>query len=644
VLLPIEFGDPKTWTQAEKNLNAEIQSLFEEAELRPFGDTLQRTGAIVHVMLKHPSVSFCGPDRDRSAISNADNQGHRTDEGYMDTRVHNTVTQVDKRTKFPPTGVPIFRDPSEADPSIQGTLHQEDEDGSGAASGAGQVSRRAENRYIYELRRRLKSNNIALAQGRDPSRFTGKESKSEALGPRRDRQISLLSSIDLQVQLSEVEATLEVNNPRVAAELRAFWTSSANSTWPADHSDRYEEKLKEKARDVQKMLDSHDPTSHNISVSRHNSLGANMPSEHESRQPSVPNPQSGEVAGSTIVPSACDHCPRQKKRCTHGGRLHGSDVTAPPPPSALPVPLSVSRDEDQPPAAAVSVKDDDRYGMSSSVDQFAGASRVTAHSTSVFAETKHRPIDHGGTTNATAPEFPPPSEFAQRPQRYKLLAGQPTGPTQSRKRSADLSSMSGAEGSKKARLNERVGQDTGRMGMDESAYQRWAEDHAQIPVAFGVARTPGARGNDSFEPAEMGLSCYTCGQIGHTTEQHDRTAKNATRRSLTYPFNEAHVKSQVVIRLTLEGHEGTQLVVFFEKHDRDHFLEKVKKRFCSKHVLSVTVSPNPTYDLPKKRKIGVDEAGNQAWDMVRSELIGLSRCLKGAYGSVEVNALVKYGG
>jgi hypothetical protein len=36
-LLPFAFGDPKTWTQAEKDLNADMKSLFEEAELRPSG-------------------------------------------------------------------------------------------------------------------------------------------------------------------------------------------------------------------------------------------------------------------------------------------------------------------------------------------------------------------------------------------------------------------------------------------------------------------------------------------------------------------------------------------------------------------------------------------------------------------------------
>jgi hypothetical protein len=133
VLLPFAFGDPKTWTQAEKALNADMKSLFEEAELRPFGDKVQRTGAMVHIMLKHPSVSFHGPDRDESAASNADNQG-------------------------------------------QG------EHSSRAPSAVSQVRRRAENRYIYELRRRLKNNNTALAQGQDPFRFAGKETNCETPG------------------------------------------------------------------------------------------------------------------------------------------------------------------------------------------------------------------------------------------------------------------------------------------------------------------------------------------------------------------------------------------------------------------------------------------------------------------------------
>jgi hypothetical protein len=37
VIPPFAFGDPKTWTQAEKDLNADMKSLFEEAELRPSG-------------------------------------------------------------------------------------------------------------------------------------------------------------------------------------------------------------------------------------------------------------------------------------------------------------------------------------------------------------------------------------------------------------------------------------------------------------------------------------------------------------------------------------------------------------------------------------------------------------------------------
>jgi hypothetical protein len=86
------------------------------------------------------------------------------------------------------------------------------------------------------------------------------------------------------------------------------------------------------------------------------------------------------------------------------------------------------------------------------------------------------------------------------------------------------------------------------------------------------------------------------------------------------------------------------MIEFSEEDDRARFVEKVGKRFRTKDILSVTIFPHSTYGLPKKRKIGVDQAGNQAWEITRSDLVDLSRCLKEAYGSVEVNALVKYGG
>jgi hypothetical protein len=245
-----------------------MKSLFEEAELRPFGDKVQRTGAMVHIMLKHPSVSFHGPDRDESAAF------------------------------------------------VQETPYQE-EHSSGALSAVSQVRRRAENRYIYELRRRLKNNNTALAQGQDPFRFAGKETNYETPGPRKDRQASLLRSIDFQVRLNDVGDALEVNDPHMAAALQGFWRSSANATWSADQSDRYEKKLEERAKDVQNLLDSHDRTSHNISAPPYDSPGENMPSEAESRRQSVLNPHSGGMTGSTTVPRACDDCRRQKKRCTH---------------------------------------------------------------------------------------------------------------------------------------------------------------------------------------------------------------------------------------------------------------------------------------------------------------------------------------
>jgi hypothetical protein len=200
-------------------------------------------------MLKHPSVSFYGPDRDKSAASNADNQGHSTDEGYT-----------------------MFGDRSEANHSIQDTPYQE-EDSSGAPSAVSQVRRRAENRYIYELRRRLKNNNTTLAQGQDPFRFAGKETNCETPGPRKDRQGSLLRSIDFQIRLNDVEDALEVNDPPMATVLQGFWRSSANATWSADQSDRHEKKLEERARNVQNLLDSHDRTSHNISAPPYNSLG-----------------------------------------------------------------------------------------------------------------------------------------------------------------------------------------------------------------------------------------------------------------------------------------------------------------------------------------------------------------------------------
>jgi hypothetical protein len=84
--------------------------------------------------------------------------------------------------------------------------------------------------------------------------------------------------------------------------------------------------------------------------------------------------------------------------------------------------------------------------------------------------------------------------------------------------------------------------------------------------------------------------------------------------------------------------------VFSEKHSRDEFLIKVAECFRVKGILSVTMSPNSEYDLPTKRKISIDEAGNQAWEMVRSDLIELSlRSKRPLNGIVEVSALVKSG-
>jgi hypothetical protein len=220
----------------------------------------------------------------------------------------------------------------------------------------------------------------------------------------------------------------------------------------------------------------------------------------------------------------------------------------------------------------------------------------------------------------------------------------PSAQAQSRKRSAELSGITGVKSSKSARLND-SGHVSRQLATNESAPRTLTHRHASVPAAFGLNSTLGDKGSGFFQPAENNSSCYTCGQTGHTTEQHDQhTARDTNDSHSTSSANEYQVKSQVVIRLTLEGHGGTQLVVFSEKHSRDRFFEKVRKRFRSDDVLSVTIRPNSTYNLPKERKIGIDEAGRQAWDMMRFDSIALSRCVEESYGSVEVSARVQYGG
>jgi hypothetical protein len=70
---------------------------------------------------------------------------------------------------------------------------------------------------------------ILPAQGQDPFRFAGKETNCETPGPRKDRQGSLLRSIDFQIRLNDVEDALEVNDPPMATALQGFWRSSANA-------------------------------------------------------------------------------------------------------------------------------------------------------------------------------------------------------------------------------------------------------------------------------------------------------------------------------------------------------------------------------------------------------------------------------
>jgi hypothetical protein len=343
-----------------------------------------------------------------------------------------------------------------------------------------------------------------------------------------------------------------------------------------------------------------------------------MRSEPESRQQSVLNSHSGGMTGSTIVPRACDDCRRQKKRCTH------KSVTV----------------ENQ---NGTSNSPDEPFSVPQAAAYNAAAPQPTSVSDSgVFAGTA---TDQGTAANVTDSTFLPSTECAQPPSRSGLSTAPLAGQPQSRKRPADLSSMSRDGSSKSARLNEYPEQNTRRSGISDRAPRTSGDLHASGPAAFGVTSTLGYGASGLFQPAENSLLCYTCAQTGHTAEQHDQhTARYVKNGHSARSVNEYHVQSQVVIRLTLEGHEGTQLIVFSEKHDRAQFLEEVKKCFRTKDILSVTIKPNATYDLPKQRKIGVNEAGNAAWEMTRYELIALSHCLGQSYGSVEVNALVRYGG
>jgi hypothetical protein len=160
-----------------------------------------------------------------------------------------------------------------------------------------------------------------------------------------------------------------------------------------------------------------------------------MRSEPESRQQSVLNSHSGGMTGSTIVPRACDDCRRQKKRCTH------KSVTV----------------ENQ---NGTSNSPDEPFSVPQAAAYNAAAPQPTSVSDSgVFAGTA---TDQGTAANVTDSTFLPSTECAQPPSRSGLSTAPLAGQPQSRKRPADLSSMSRDGSSKSARLNEYPEQNTKR--------------------------------------------------------------------------------------------------------------------------------------------------------------------------------------
>jgi hypothetical protein len=183
VILPREFGDPSTWTQAEKGFNTELKSRLEEYESCPPRSKAERTAAMVDIILGHPSVSFYGHDRVESAESNNEDTAHDNDGDYIDVPGQPQVLTRERKV--------------------------------------------AENHFTTRLRRHLEVNNNALLRGGEPTQFAGPVGKCEAPVPRKDTQDSLLKSIDLQIQLSDVKAKL--NNPRLTAAIQTLWKSSVSN-------------------------------------------------------------------------------------------------------------------------------------------------------------------------------------------------------------------------------------------------------------------------------------------------------------------------------------------------------------------------------------------------------------------------------
>ena len=72
-----------------------------------------------------------------------------------------------------------------------------------------------------------------------------------------------------------------------------------------------------------------------------------------------------------------------------------------------------------------------------------------------------------------------------------------------------------------------------------------------------------------------------------------------------------------MIQVALEGGVGSRVMMFSEEQNRTQFLQKIAELFPDDEMGPVTISLHLMFDLPRKRKIGEDQAGDRSWELVR---------------------------
>ncbi|KAM0700207.1 hypothetical protein Q7P35_011927 [Cladosporium inversicolor] len=207
-LIPSKYGDPSTWTQAEKHYNEDKRNLLVDAELRPFANAAQRTAAMVEVMLRHPDVfhpnrgvirSLTGNNKAADStgtslvniIMNAENDKlsstadekrnivegykHCEEEEHCEERLINPVkeSKSDDKSDGDDTSK-LLRIVHELDTLLEQRLVIQKSIPSKPTNGAdNSKTRKAENHYSRHLRQHIGKNNGSLAKRRKAKKFLG---------------------------------------------------------------------------------------------------------------------------------------------------------------------------------------------------------------------------------------------------------------------------------------------------------------------------------------------------------------------------------------------------------------------------------------------------------------------------------------